>query len=142
MHKSWLLILLLLTPTMVSATDNIAIVEAFVDTYNRHDVDGMLGFVAPDVRWMSVTSDSLSTEVAGREQLGKAMRDYFAGLPSTRSEVRTISRSGPFVHTVEQAFWKSGNTEKSQCSVAMYEVTDGLVQNVWYFDGHACTDTD
>ena len=109
MHKPWILLLLMLIPPTVTATDNIAIVEAFVDAYNRHDVDGMLEFVAPDVRWMSVASNALSTEVAGREQLSKSMRDYFTGLPSTRSEVRTISRSGPFVHTVEQAFWKSSD---------------------------------
>ncbi len=142
MYKASFLLLMLLLPATLSATDNVAIVEGFVAAYNRHDVDGMLEFVAPDVRWMSVTAHSMSTEVAGREQLGQSMREYFAGLSSTRSEVRTISRSGPFVHTVEQAFWKSGDVEKSQCSVAVYEITDGLVQNVWYFDGHACTDAD
>lgn len=114
------------------------LVERYVDAFNRHDVNAMATLADEDVRWMSVSGAEISVEAVGREQLRTAMEDYFASVPSACSEIRAIEKSGPFVQVIEEAFWRSGGKEKSQCSTAVYETRDGRIRNVWYFPAHEC----
>ena len=120
------------------AGGNAELVERFVSAFNQHDVGAMLEFSAPDIRWMSVSGDRISTETSTHAELRDAMAGYFENTPDARAEIRSISESGQFVHTLEQAFWISGSTERSQCSMAVYELHDGKLQNVWYFPAHEC----
>jgi len=123
---------------VASAGDNAELVEQFVSAFNQHDVDAMLEFSAPDMRWMSVSGDQISTETSTHAEFRAAMAGYFENTPGARAEIRSISESGPFVHTLEEAFWVSRGAEKSQCSMAVYERLDGKLQNVWYFPAHPC----
>jgi len=120
------------------AGENAELVERFVSAFNHHDVDAMLEFSAPDIRWMSVSGDRITTETSTHAELRDAMAGYFESVPAARAEIRSISESGRFVHTLEEAFWLSGGAERSQCSMAVYELLDGKLQNVWYFPGHQC----
>jgi hypothetical protein len=115
-----------------------SVVVAFVEAFNRHDVDAMIDLSHPDVRWMSVDGDAVVTETSSVIALRSAMDAYFRDVPSARSELESIDASGRFVHTVERASWEAGNTRMSQCSVSVYEVGSGLIENVWYFPTHAC----
>lgn len=120
------------------AGENTERVEQFLSAFNQQDVDAMLEFSAPDMRWMSVSGDRVSVETSTHAELRAAMAGYFESTPGTRSEIQSISESGPFVHTLEKAFWISDGAERSQCSMAVYELLDGRIQNVWYFPAHQC----
>ncbi len=120
------------------AGENTEVVERFVSAFNEHDVDAMLEFAAPDMRWMSVSGDRISVETSTHAELLAAMAGYFESTPGARAEILSVSESGRFVHTLEQAFWPSGGAERSQCSMAVYELIEGTIQSVWYFPAHPC----
>ncbi|MBW8189663.1 nuclear transport factor 2 family protein [Neiella marina] len=120
------------------ATPNSSVVERFVNAFNEREVTAMLALTTSDLRWMTITGEQLSTETNSQQQLQEAMQGYFNSVPSARSAIRSIEQSGPFVYTVEQAFWSVDGVEKSQCSLAVYELTASLIKNVWYFPSHAC----
>ena len=120
------------------AGENTEVVEGFVSAFNEHDVDAMLEFAAPDMRWMSVSGDRISVETSTHAELRAAMAGYFESTPGARAEIRSVSECGRFVHTLEQAFWLSGGAERSQCSMVVYELIDETLQNVWYFPAHPC----
>jgi hypothetical protein len=122
----------------VMAGGNAEAVENFVEAFNRHDVDAMHDVATEDIRWMSLADEQLSVETSNQAQLREAMADYFVNVPSARAEILSITEIGPFVHTVEEAFWGSDGAEKSQCSMAVYELSGGRVRNVWYFPAHEC----
>ena len=122
----------------VLASGNKETVENFVEAFNRHDIDAMLELTTDDLRWISVTNEQLSIEASNQGELREAMASYFATTPSARAEIRSITESGPFVHTVEEALWSSHGVEKNQCSMAVYEILEGNVHNVWYFPAHEC----
>jgi hypothetical protein len=120
------------------ASDNTKTVEHFIQAFNQHDVDKMLSYTTDNIRWMSVADDQLSTQTSSKKQLREAMSDYFKSTPSTHSKVRSIKQSDTFVYTVEQAFWISAGVEKSQCSLAVYQLKEKKIANVWYFAEHSC----
>jgi ketosteroid isomerase-like protein len=122
----------------VPASSNKDTVENFVEAFNRHDIDAMLELTTDDLRWMSLANEQLSIEASNQRELREAMASYFASTPSARAEIRSITESGPFVHTVEEALWSSHGAKKNQCSMAVYEILEGNVHNVWYFPVHEC----
>ena len=113
-------------------------VKHYVQAYNDRDVEKMLASVATDIRWMSVAEDAVSVETSNRIELRAAMSAYFLSTSNTRSELRSIVESGPFVHTVEEAFWSTADGVKSQCSMAIYELAEQKIRNVWYFAAYPC----
>lgn len=117
------------------------IVRGYLDAHNAHDVTGMLAALNDGVRWMSIAEDGISIEAAGKEMLGSAMTDYFARLPSARSELRNAHAVGNFVSTIEEASWDSRGKRKSQCALATYELSDGKISNVWYHAAQPCGDS-
>ena len=122
----------------VMASEGIEVVKGFVNAFNERDVDTMLELSTSDMRWMSINGQEVTTETANQAQLKTAMTDYFASSPSTRSDIRHLHQSGPFVYALEQAFWMANGQQKSQCSMAVYEFSDGKIQHVWYFPSHKC----
>jgi hypothetical protein len=121
------------------ASGGAAVVERFVDAFNRHDIDGMLELTTGDVRWMSLSDQQASVETSTQAELRDAMTSYFATTPSARARIRHITESGPFVHTVEEALWRAADgAEKSQCSMAVYELSEHRIRNVWYFRAFNC----
>ncbi len=134
-----LLLTLAMTPFTLAADGPEGKIREFVAAYNAHDVAAMLAFCAPDVRWMIVSADKLSVETSGAEKLAESMRSHFRSLPSTRSELRSVAVSGSFVTAIEQAIWESKGQKRTQCSVSVYELREGKIQNVWYFPAHGCS---
>jgi ketosteroid isomerase-like protein len=53
------------------------LIETFVDTINRHEVDGIVRLLHPD----HVFTDSLGRTVRGAESMRAAWQDYFAIVP-------------------------------------------------------------
>ena len=114
------------------------LVRNFLKTYNAHDIQGMLRFCAPDVRWMNIQADKISTDTTGDFKLDEAMQKYFKGTPSAHSELRGLIVSGPYVSTVEEASWVRAGKKRQQCSIGVYEISDSKIKNVWYFPTHDC----
>ena len=135
--KNIVLTVLLTAPASVFA-DQMETVRAFVDAFNRQDTGAMISFVTADTRWMFVSDDKLVIETSSRDQLEAMMQQYLSGPSQTRSELVSIAESGPFVHTVEAAYWIDEGVERSQCSVAVYQFDAAKISNVWYFDAHEC----
>ncbi|MDQ3119207.1 MAG: nuclear transport factor 2 family protein [Verrucomicrobiota bacterium] len=122
------------TPTPVPAqADAIAVVRAHVEAFNRHDVDALVERVSVDFVWYNVESDATGVEVKGRDALRASLTSYFKSTPSVRSETEGMMQTGPFVSFRERAFWTSAKGERSQSSLAVYEVHDGLITRAWYY---------
>jgi hypothetical protein len=138
MRSTTTLISLLFSCQVAFAGENAETVERFIAAFNQHNVDAILELSAVDMRWMSVSGEQISIETSTHAELREAMGGYFESTPSARAEVRSISESGSFVITLEEAFWSSGGAEKSRCSVAVYELFEQKIQNVWYFPAHHC----
>lgn len=115
-----------------------SIVRLFVAAYNAHNVDAMLTRVSDDVRWMSIDGGRVRTETSGKAELAAEMAAYFENLPSSRSEIRHIQTVGGYVSVVEHATWLSEDAKRSQCALAIYEVRENLISNVWYHAAQAC----
>lgn len=120
------------------ASSNPDIIKKFIAAYNQKDLGTMLSMTAPAMKWLSVTGHQISIETSNQQELKSAMQGYFDSMPDARSEVRNLHHSGPFVYALEEAFWTVEGTEKSQCSMAIYELADEKIKHVWYFPSHEC----
>lgn len=118
-----------------ASSKEIAIVQAYVDAFNTRNIEAMGVLMDDDIQWLAIDGDTLETVSSGREALSEDMRGYFNSGTDVLSTLSGISQTGPFVSTVETASWTTSNgTEKSQASIAIYEVTGaGLIRRVWYF---------
>lgn len=134
-----LFVCLLVSPWVQAEQPEVQVVKSFVAAYNQQNLEGMLYLATDDVSWMSVESKMSSVMTDGKEQLQNAMKNFFAGNGHGRYEILSITASGSYVHTVEKAIWSSKGEEKSQCSLAVYELKDRKILNVWYYPAHQCT---
>lgn len=116
------------------ATGPLAVVAGHMDAFNRHDSEDLLSWVAPAVEWLNVQGSVTSVEVRGREMLRDYMATYFEAQPTVRSEIEEAVVTGDFVAVRERAFWDAPDgEERSQASLGVYHVQDGLIQRVWYY---------
>ncbi len=132
------IMVLVLISQAALAADGEETVRRFVEAFNQRDIDAMLGLSAPDMKWMSISGQQIAIETSTRAELQNAMSGYFQSTPGTKSEIRHIYESGAFVYALEEAFWTANGVEKSQCSMAVYELAGGKLQHVWYFPSHQC----
>ncbi len=112
----------------------LAVVQGQVDAFNRHDAEDLLSWVSLAVEWVNVQGSITSVEVRGREMLRDYMATYFEAQPTVRSEIEEAVVTGDFVAVRERASWTAPDgEERSQTSLAVYHVRDGLIQRVWYY---------
>lgn len=114
-------------------TTAIAVIQAYVQAYNAHDVDAVLSFLAPDFVWLSISGDSLTVEARGLAMVRTQLTDYFRQLPSARSELEALTVLGPWVSAKERAHWTGSAGPRSQAALSVYEVRGGRIQRVWYY---------
>jgi len=115
-----------------------AVVQSYLDAYSDHDIPGILSLVTHDIRWMAVDGIRMRLQSAGKEAFGEGIATYFQNLPSARSEAREMTVLGNFVTVVEEATWESEGVTHSQCAISVYEITAGLIANVWYYPTQPC----
>jgi outer membrane protein assembly factor BamB len=115
------------------APDPGEVVEGLLQAFNDHDVDAMATFVADDVQWLAVQGAEIAVEADGKEALVAGMKGYFASIPKARSEAEGTFVSGRYVTVRERAYWTVDGEDRSQSSLAVYEVEDGKVLRVWYY---------
>ena len=112
----------------------LAVVQGHMDAFNRHDAEDLLSWVSPAVEWVNVQGTITSVEVRGREMLRDYMATYFEAQPTVRSEIEDAIVTGDFVAVRERASWTARDgEERSQASLAVYHVRDGLIQRAWYY---------
>lgn len=118
------------TPRDTSAA---AVVRAYIAAYSAHDVEKVLTFLAPDFVWLSITADSVAVEARGVDAIRAQLVDYFRSIPTARSTLEDVTALGPWVSARERAHWVSASGPRSQASLSVYEVREGLLRRVWYY---------
>ncbi len=113
--------------------DSRQVVERFLEAFNSHDVEAMLALAHPDVQWLTVDGDKISVDTAGQAALRDSMKSYFASLPTVRSTFESTMVAGPYVTVVERARWQGKSGERTQAALAVYQVQEGKVRRVWYY---------
>lgn len=106
------------------------ILQDYFETYNQHQVDEIVEMVADDFRMYSVSPDTITVDINGKEDLRNWLIGYFEDLPNVSSEISEISESGNYVSFIETAHWGEG---RSQSSLAVYQIQDGKISRVWYY---------
>jgi hypothetical protein len=115
-------------------TPEAILLRAYLDAFNRHEVDAVAAFCAEDFKWYSVEGDKTSADIASRAQLRDWLVGYFKSLPTVRSEFLAVEQTGPFLTVRERPSWENKEGKRiSQQAAGVYEIRDGLIQRVWYF---------
>jgi uncharacterized protein (TIGR02246 family) len=122
---------LTLGPAVLSPED---VVDRAYAAFNAQDAGAFVALVSDDVRWMSVRGDQLKVELTGREHLRQYLVRYFSSLPSARSSIDARMTAGAHVTVHERVTWRRGERDMTQSALAVYEVRDGRITAVWYFE--------
>jgi hypothetical protein len=109
-------------------------VRALYDAFNTGSADALVAHVSDDVKWMTVTGQSVAVEAAGKEALQGSMTRYFRSLPTVRSRIETLMSAGDFVTVHERVTWRAATGEKTQSALAVYKVRDRRIVSVWYYE--------
>jgi hypothetical protein len=116
-----------------TATDREALVRKFVDAFNRQDPDAMMTMMAPNIQWLSIDGEKISSEGSSRDAIGASMKKYFKSCPTCRSSLAGVVATPNRLTAVEIAQWKKGAVDKEQRSVSVYEFSGALISRVYYF---------
>ncbi|QGX38880.1 nuclear transport factor 2 family protein [Permianibacter aggregans] len=136
--RQLLLLTLLICSSSLYAEAPHPVVQSFINAYNERNLTEMLRHCDDQIRWMWVEQDKLSSETSGTNALAEAMQTHFAGSHQTRSAVLSWQQSGEFISVIEQASWPHQDQIRQQCSLAIYQLREQKILNVWYFPSHAC----
>lgn len=120
-------------PSAETEPEPARIVRAYIDAFNQHNVPALAERVAPDFVWFNVTSDRATVVVKGRDSLRKSLAKYFEHTPNVRSEIDGVTSAGAYVSFRERATWNSLLGQRTQASLAVYEVKEGLITRAWYY---------
>jgi ketosteroid isomerase-like protein len=107
-------------------------VRAFVRASNERDLEGLLGLAHGDVEWLSVAGTEIAVETRGRLDLAAALEAYYASCPTCSSSLEWIMPAGSRIATLERAGWEADGERRSQVSLAVYELEDGLIRRVYH----------
>ena len=111
----------------------LSLVRSYFAAYNDHDIDAVVRLLAPDFTWLNVAGDSVTIEVRGANAVRTGLVDYFHRLPSAHSDIEAITALGSWVSVRERARWVGADGPRSQASLSVYQVRDGLLLRVWYY---------
>lgn len=115
-------------------TTPVTVVRAYVAAFNAKNLDAMMGRVATDFLWMSVSGDSLTDVGRGVDAFRQLIAGYFRAVPSARSELLKVDATGPWVTTHERTRWDASPGEVGgQTSLVVYEVRDGRIRRAWFY---------
>lgn len=111
-------------------TEKSKFLQDYFDAYNQHNVKMVVDLVAEDFKMYSVMEDTMTVDINGNEELRNWLTNYFKDLPNVTSEMGEISESGNYVSFIETAYW---GENRSQSSLAVYEIWNGKIKRVWYY---------
>lgn len=101
--------------------------------FNMHSPDEMARNVTDDIEWFNVAGAAISVEANGKQALLEGMRGYFESMRDVRADIEATLPNLPFVATRERVYWQTDDGERSQASLAVYELQGDKVRRVWYF---------
>lgn len=133
MKKITILFLIMLVDLGVlhaQSSQKTKVITDYFDTYNNHQVDSLMIMVSSDFKMYSVSHDTTTLDINGKEALRKWLSGYFNDLPNVSSSTSGINVSGNYVSFIETAHW---GENKSQSSLAVYEIENGKIRRVWYY---------
>jgi len=125
---------LALTQSPGTAATPEATVRRSYDAFNTRDADAFVRHMSEEIRWMSITGESVKVETSGREPLRAYLARYFQRLPTVQSRIESLMAAGPYVTVHERVTWQSTTGERTQSALAVYQVTEGRIVAVWYYD--------
>ncbi len=111
----------------------VELVGAFAAAYNCGDLETMMAHLADDAAWYAIDGDETMVMAEGADALRAELESYVSPDAPPRSAIEIVKSHGPFVTTLERAFWTVDGLEKSQAAFAVYEVEDDAIRRVWYF---------
>lgn len=115
-------------------TTPVSVVRAYVTAFNAKDLNAMMGTLASEFVWMSVSGDSLTDIGRGVDAFRQLIAGYFRAVPSARSELIAIEATGPWVTTHERTRWEAApGGVGGQTSLVVYEVRDRRIRRVWFY---------
>jgi hypothetical protein len=119
------------TGPRAAITDAERVVQAQVDAFNRHDVEGFMAGYAPDAVHWEYPAD---TVFAGAARIRSHYTELFTDPDAARvrAEVRSRMVKGRFVIDEEHVSGLPG--EDRHVSVIIYEVVDGRIKNAWFMN--------
>lgn len=126
----------LATPTFAQTaidSSSVTVLRAYVEAYNRHDVDKLMTLVSDDFAYFSVAGDSMQRDIHGSALLREWLTGYFHSLPTVRSVIEDIFPCGTYLAMRERAIWQSKKGERSQVAIGVYEISNGRIRRAWYF---------
>jgi hypothetical protein len=111
--------------TPASAAEQV--VQVQLEAYNRRDLEAFLATYSPDIRIYAHPDRLL---MAGLDQMRKEYGEAFTGDPNGRAAITSRIVQGNYVIDHEHVTGLSNGREIR--AVAIYEVRDGKIQNVWF----------
>lgn len=109
------------------------LVREFVDAYQSKNLGRMMTLVHQDITWLSVEGDDTNVILQGEDAFQREMAAFFKPDANLRSDVEILKSHGPYVTTLERAYWTHEGEEKSQASFAVYQFEENTIARVWYF---------
>jgi hypothetical protein len=109
------------------------VVLEMMKAFTTQDPEAMSATLTDDIGWYSIIGDTLTIQAEGKDALLTGLRSYFESIPSAHSEVEEIFVSGKYVVVRERGYWHEDGLQRTQSSLAVYEIRDGLIARVWYF---------
>jgi len=103
------------------------VVDQYADAYNRHDLDAFVALFAPGAR---IYLHPAEVVTSGTQQLRARYRDQWRENPRLRLQKQGRMVQGNFVIDSEHSVGWADNQDVRV--VAIYEVRNGRIQNVWY----------
>ncbi|HTG32050.1 MAG TPA: nuclear transport factor 2 family protein [Thermoanaerobaculia bacterium] len=121
-------------PSPPSPMDPLAVVQRFVEGFNRHDPGAMIAQAAPEVQWLSVAGDRIVPDAAGQTALRDWMAKYLSVYPTMRKTIEQSIVHAPFVSAWERDRWKGKDGgERTQAQLVIYQVEEGKIQRIWRY---------
>jgi predicted SnoaL-like aldol condensation-catalyzing enzyme len=127
-----------MSPTRLSKLESaMRTVLAFNEAFNRHDVEGMMGFIGDECVFENTSPAPDGALYTGKEQVAQFWRDFFRGSPQAHIEIEEVFGLGErcvmrWIYRWENAAGEEGHVR----GVDIYRVRDGsILEKLSYVKG-------
>jgi len=114
-------------PARSEESSPLQVVQAQVDAYNRGDIDAFLNTYAPEVKLYNFPDELRSSGLARMREIYSKL---FEKAPQLHASITNRITQGNYV--IDQEVITGSPGAKELTAVAIYEVKDGKIINVWF----------
>lgn len=119
------------TPAPAPASEPERVVQAHVEAFNRRDIDAFMATYAPTAIHWAYPADTVWNG-AGRIRAYHA--ELFADPAAQNMHVQVRERIVKDRFVIDHEFYRGLPGEDTHVGVAIYEVVDGLIANIWFIN--------